>query len=181
MVRRDQKGFSLIELLIVVAIILIIAAIAVPNLIRGKMSANHASAVQSLRTISTGQSMYHNTYQAYAPDLVSLGTGTPGGVCPVTGPGPANACLVDAVVTGGATTGKSGYLLDTSGIPDLSGTLTTYLSRAGPIVYNRTGLQAYCVTDDGVIRFNPTNTASGLPTVAYAGCLALPAYSPLAQ
>ena len=181
MLRRDQKGFSLIELLIVVAIILIIAAIAVPNLIRSKMSANHASAVQSLRTISTGQSMYHTTYQAYAPDLVSLGTGTPGSICPVGGPTAAHACLVDSVVTGGATTGKSGYLLDSNGIADPSGTLATYLSRAGPIVYNRTGLQAYCAVEDGVIRFNPTNNASGLPAVAYAGCLALPAYSPLAQ
>jgi len=68
--RNKQKGFSLIELLIVVAIILIIAAIAIPNLIRSKMAANEASAVASIRTINTGEVVYSTTYNI--PNLFSL-------------------------------------------------------------------------------------------------------------
>ena len=134
-----------------------------------------------MRSISTGQTLYHTTYQAYAPDLVSLGTGTAGSLCPAAGPTAAAACLVDPIVTGGATTGKSGYLFESAGIADAQGTLSTYLSRAGPITFNRTGMHTYCAIEDGVIRFDPANSSSGLPTVAYAGCLSLPAYSPLSQ
>src|ERR1700687_4268813 len=74
-VMRRNKGFSLIELLIVVAIILIIAAIAIPNMLRAKMAANESSAVGSLRTINTAMTAYQTTYptKGYASSLCLLG------------------------------------------------------------------------------------------------------------
>jgi type IV pilus assembly protein PilA len=117
--RNKQKGFSLIELLIVVAIILIIAAIAIPNLIRSKMAANEASAVASLRTINTSEVVYSSTYNTAAVfgTLAQLGSaGTAGASCTpaalqTTPPTFANACLIDNALEIANATAKSGYLL----------------------------------------------------------------------
>jgi prepilin-type N-terminal cleavage/methylation domain-containing protein len=77
--RRESQGFSLIELLIVVAIILIIAAIAIPNFMRSRIAANQASAVGSLRMINTAETTYASTYNlGYSPALWNLGPPTSG-------------------------------------------------------------------------------------------------------
>src|SRR5258707_3375660 len=79
---RKQKGFSLIELLIVVAVILVIAAIAIPNLIRSRMAADEASAVGSLRSINTSQVVYQSTYgPSFAANLGQLSDGGPPANC----------------------------------------------------------------------------------------------------
>ncbi len=102
--RKQQKGFSLIELLIVVAIILIIAAIAIPNLLRARMAANESSAVGSMRTINTAE----DHLQLHLPDywlsanILSLG-GPPNAACT---PALGSACLIDNVLSAGV---KSGY------------------------------------------------------------------------
>src|SRR5579872_5144025 len=124
------KGFSLIELLIVVAIILIIAAIAIPNLLRARMAANESSAVASIRTINTGQVTYNSSYPTvgYATALTNLG-----GVAPCT-PVAATACLIDSVLAAGTKSGYKFAATAAGGPPS-----TQYYATATPVTPNQTG------------------------------------------
>jgi len=162
---RKHRGFSLIELLIVVAIILIIAAIAIPNLLRARMAANESSAVASIRTINTAEITYSSTYPTvgFAGTLAVLG-----GVAPCT-PTSTTACLIDSVLAGGV---KSGYNFVVGG--GASTPNTTYYATAIPVTLNQTGTRSFCSFEDAVIRVQPTGAAIG----SEAACQAL---SPLNQ
>ncbi|MGH9436755.1 MAG: prepilin-type N-terminal cleavage/methylation domain-containing protein, partial [Terriglobia bacterium] len=118
--RQHNQGFSLIELLIVVAIILIIAAIAIPNLLRSRIAANQASAVASCRGVSSSELTYLSMYSAgYSPSLASLGP-------PAAGSQPTSSAadLLDGPL---ATGNKSGYIFTYSaGSQDSQGHYQTY-------------------------------------------------------
>ncbi len=147
--RKKQQGFSLIELLIVVAIILIIAAIAIPNLLRSKMAANEASAVGSLRTINTASVAFSTTYGNYPTKLNDLATN--GAVSSTA------ADLVDSVLASGT---KSGYTFTyTSATPYQQYTLT-----GAPVNQNVTGQRYFFTDQSGVIRADPSTAATSSST-----------------
>ena len=164
----QMNGFSLIELLIVVAIILIIAAIAIPNLMRARMSANDSSAAASMRSIGTGEIAY---YAAYSTVGFPLALGSLGGAAPCT-PGPATACLIDDyLATNGGGTGKSGYTFTATGSTSAGGTVNDQFFATGTPVGTMTGTRAYCSIEDAVLRLQPSGSITVVPS--YNACTLL--------
>jgi type IV pilus assembly protein PilA len=144
---KSQKGFSLIELLIVVAIILIISAIAIPSYLRSRMQANEASAVSSVRMINTAAVTYSSTY----PDIGFPATlGNMGGVNPCTAT-PTSACLLDQLISAGT---KSGYRFVWAG--DGATPSAAYTVTGTPLVVGGSGQRMFCSDQTGVIRNDPS-------------------------
>lgn len=144
---RKDGGFSLIELLIVVAIILVIAAIAIPNILRARMSANESAAVGNLKNLRDSQATYLATYGdviGFANTLAKLGPGVP---CNETA-----ACLTDELVGCAAEPCiKSGYgyfLVSSSGAAPFRDFTVT----GTPVGWGATGRKNFCVSEDGILR-----------------------------
>ena len=158
--RNKQKGFSLIELLIVVAIILIIAAIAIPNLIRSKIAANQASAVASLRTLNTASVLYMTNYNVWPPAYANLGP-----VVPPALPSAALADMIDATLVAAipGSAGKSGYVFTfTSPGPNGLG----YTILADPVNPGTSGTVHYYTDSSLVIHYNAAAAAgAGDPVI----------------
>jgi type IV pilus assembly protein PilA len=145
---RKQRGFSLIELLIVVSVILIISAMAIPNFLRSRLRANEASAVASLRMINTAAITYSITYpdMGFPAQLTNLG-----GANPCATATSAQACLIDDTLAQGT---KSGYLFALTGdgaVPSFSFIITGI-----PQAIGSTGQLMYCTDQTGVIHFDLT-------------------------
>ena len=164
---RKQKGFSLIELLIVVAIILIIAAIAIPNLLRARIAANESSAASGIRTINTAEVSFNSSFPTtgYSATLVALGNTVP--CAAAQAPTITSACLIDDVLAGvnpaAVPSVKSGYKFTyavVAGNPNGG-----YSVKAEPVTFNSTGVKSFCAFEDAVVR---TDGGTG------AGSLTLP-------
>lgn len=153
---KKEKGFSLIELCIVIFILLVLAAIAIPALIQSRERANESSALGSLRTLLTAETAYQTTYQTYSPNLVSLGsTDIPGCV-----PAPTGACIVDGLLSTDPAQ-KSGYTITYT----VSSDGTDYFIVADPSS-TYAGTNHYCSTSQNVILFDPvacTASSSSIP------------------
>ncbi len=151
-----ERGFSLIELLIVVAIILVLAAIAVPNMIRARISANEASAISSIRAVNTAQVTYAVTYPTvgYADNLAKLGAPTSGSVSSV------NSGLLDWVL--GCPTQpcpKSGYDFV---VTDVVGAdpVTAYTVVGTPKSPGNTGIRGFCSYQMNPVMYDPNGGAN---------------------
>ena len=155
--RHEQRGFSLIELLIVVAIILIIAAIAIPNFLRSRVAANQASAIESLRVISTAEVTFSTTYgSGFSSSMMYLAPPAAGQQTTSTAAG-----LIDSVLAGGYKSGYSFFYTPT--LID-AGTINGYTLLANPSAYGQTGSIYYFTDQSFVIRANSTTPASATDT-----------------
>jgi prepilin-type N-terminal cleavage/methylation domain-containing protein len=152
---QKQKGFSLIELLIVVAIILIIAAIAIPSFMRARMAANDSSAAASVRSINTAEIAYFGAYPTIGFPLTLA---TLGGAAPCT-PSIATACLIDNyLATSGGGNGKSGYNFNATGSASPVSLINDQFYATGTPLSAQYGTRAYCSVQDAVLRTQPAGT-----------------------
>ena len=155
---KNRNGFSLVELLLVVAVILIISAIAIPNFLRSRLRANEASAVASIRLINTAALTYSLTYSnlGYPVSLTAMGGANP---CTASS---AQACLLDDVLSQGTKSGYSFALTGDGLVPSVS-----YLVTGTPQAVGSTGQRMFCADQNSVIHYDSSGSGctSASPTL----------------
>ncbi len=151
---KRHTGFTLLEMLIVVSMILIIAAIAIPSLVESKIRANEASAVASIHAINVAEESYQAAYGGYSDSLANLGGAEP---CTKSA---STACLLDQSLAGGV---KSGYHFVVAGGNPANGANTSYAVGAAPVAFDRTGKRWFCSTEKNVIRADLNAGGSTVP------------------
>ena len=142
-----NKGFTLVEIMIVVAIIALLAAIAIPNLLRARLQANETAAQAALKTIATAEVTFRSANPSYSP-LGVLDDPTPP--------------YIDSVLAAGT---KNGYVFTTNSVGN-----EQFCAAAEPITDNVSGVRSFCITEDGVVRADTTGTTPS----DRAACLAAP-------
>jgi len=174
---RKQKGFSLIELLIVVAIILIIAAIAIPNLLKSRIAANNAAAAASVRTLTTAEYTYTTTYPT-AGFTATIGMLGPGAASCTGAATSAAACIIDSTL--GGTNSTTAWTNKDAFWYNITTSASDYTITALPITGQ--GSKSFCANGDGSVHVqdpNATSVAAGTTAstgnIAQTACAALPA------
>jgi type IV pilus assembly protein PilA len=155
---QRHSGFSLIELLIVVAIILIIAAIAIPTLTRARVAADESSAVGSVRSINSAEISYNAAYPNVGFTTTLSRLGSPSGTCT---PSTTTGCFIDSILSTGT---KSGYVFASgAGSCGTPTPMTCYSVTASPLFPAYTGARYFCSFEDGVVRYSSTSLSNPCP------------------
>jgi type II secretory pathway pseudopilin PulG len=174
---RNSAGFTLAELMIVVVLIILLAAIALPNLLRSQIAANETAAIESLAKINKAEVTYQTAFPTlgFASTLEALGPGPADGRCKEEERRSAHACLIEnalASADSSAHTHAGFWFAVSPTSRDAGGMVTGYVAGASAGMFNKTGSRDFCSLEDAVIRFSVPQANSAPPTTA-PGCAAM--------
>lgn len=166
---RFQSGFTLAELLVILALVILLAAFALPNLLRSQIAADETAAIESLAKINKAEVEYQTAYPAigFASNLDALGAGTPDGKC--AGRSAAHACLLgpDIAKAIDRAHAHAGYWFSASPTThDAGGVATGYVVGASAATFNKTGVRDFCSLEDAAIRYGVPRSDSAPASTA---------------
>lgn len=172
---QSQSGFTLAELLVILALVILVAALVFPNLLRSQIAADETAAIESLAKINKAEVEYQTAYPAigFAADLEALGSGSANGKC--AGRSSAHACLLEPELAKAtdAMHARAGYWF--SALPttrDAGGVATGYVAGASAATFNKSGVRDFCSLEDAVIRYSVPK-ANSVPATSATQCAAM--------